>query len=369
MSTLDERAQAAAAGLRASSERLRPADGLDRLLGRRRRTVRLAVVGAFALLAALLVVVVQLRPHEEVVQPARPVGQQAIVARYGFGDHLGASPGGGVPVRVLADGGGVWVVVARPAEPSTLVPLGPVGQPQAVIPLVAAPEPRGAELAFGSLWTIDLLGELRRFDPATGRPTLEAQVLEHPRFGGSLTAAGDSLWVVDGGGVVRRIDPATGRVGASVSEPGVTFGPNLAAGEGALWTTSDFGGEATRIDLRDGGLTRLATKAGGGVAAGEGAVWIGGRDRTLVRLDPASGKVEATVDVGGDNRAVAVGENGVWVAGADQAGPYLTRVDPRTNQITGELALDEEPRAVTVANGSVWVTTDAAVLRVDPKAF
>ena len=192
------------------------------------------------------------------------------MARYGFGDHLGASPGGGRPVRVLADGGGVWVVVARLAEPSTLMPLAPAGLPQVVVPLVAAPEPTGAELAFGSLWTIDLLGTL------------------------------------------RRIDPANGRVRASVSRPGVTFGPSLAAGEGALWATSDFGGEATRIDLGDGGLTRLATKAGGGVAAGEGAVWIGGRDRSLVRLDPASGKVD---------------------------------------------------------NGSVWVTTDAAVLRVDPKAF
>jgi streptogramin lyase len=369
MTTLDERAQAAAAGLRASSERLRPADGLDRLLGRRRRTARLAVVGAFALLAALLVVVVQLRPHERVVEPARPVSQRAIVSRYGFGDHLAASPGGGIPVRVLADDGGVWVVVARPAEPSTLMALAPAGLPRAAIPLGAVPAPTGAELAFGGLWTIDLLGELRRFDPATGRPMLEARVLEHGRDGGpSLTAAGDSLWVVDGGAAVRRIDPATGRVRASVSGPGVTFGSSLAAGEGALWATSDFGGQATRIDLGDGGLTRLATRAGGGVAAGEGAVWIGGHDRTLVRLDPASGQVEATVGVGDDNRAVAVGQGGVWVAAAGGE-PSLSRVDPRTNLVTGELALDEAPRAVTVANGSVWVTTDAAVLRIDPKAF
>jgi streptogramin lyase len=172
--------------------------------------------------------------------------------------------------------------------------------------------------------------------------------------------------MVDDPGTLLRIDPASGRVVARVSAPDITFGSNLAAGAGALWATSDFGGPATRIGL-DGRVTPLASRADGGVAAGEGAVWLGGRDGTVVRIDPANGKVTATVRAGGDNRALAAGAGGVWIG--DAAAMTLTRVDPASRRPTGMLGLAEAPKAITVAAGSVWVTTDHAVLRIDPSRF
>jgi len=139
---------------------------------------------------------------------------------------------------------------------------------------------------------------------------------------------------------------------------------------------------------------------------------------TLVRIDPATNKVSAVVDVGRRPSATAVGERSVWVynddgpsvteidaatetvrhttsvvaapsrpdaftgpvVAADAAGAWLVGVDARgrsylTRVFSGprgkrEYRLKQEPRAVAVGYGAVWVVTRGArenqVLRIDP---
>jgi YVTN family beta-propeller protein len=80
-----------------------------------------------------------------------------------------------------------------------------------------------------------------------------------------------------------------------------------------------------------------------------------GRD-SLVRIDPATDDVVATIRVGQDPSAVAVGKEGVWVA--SRADGFVRRIDPATNAIVlatpahgrpTELALI--PDSVLVSNG------------------
>jgi streptogramin lyase len=308
----------------------------------------------------LAVVLVMAQLGERAAAPAKAVDAGAVLATF----RVGRMPDG-PPAKVVEAGGAVWMV--KPSlidQAGSLVPVLPA--PQLARRLDGGPDPLGATVSAGAIWTLDFTGALRRVEPVSGATTLGPGVIDDGRFAASLTAAGGSLWAVGNSTTLLRIDPRDGRVLARMSGPGITFGPNLAAGSDALWATSDFGGTATRIGF-DGRLTPLATRAAGGVAAGEGGVWLGGRDRTLVRLDPASGRVVATLAVGGDNGAVAAGAGGVWVA--DAAAMTLTRVDPASNRATGVLALASPPRAVTVAAGSVWVTTEDAVLRVDPSRF
>ncbi len=50
------------------------------------------------------------------------------------------------------------------------------------------------------------------------------------------------------------------------------------------------------------------------VAVGEGAVWVVNQlDRTVMRIDPESGDVEATIEIGNEPQKVAAGEGFVWV--------------------------------------------------------
>ena len=50
------------------------------------------------------------------------------------------------------------------------------------------------------------------------------------------------------------------------------------------------------------------------VAVGEGAVWVVNQlDGTVMRLDPETGKVVATIHVGNEPQRIAAGEGRVWV--------------------------------------------------------
>jgi protein kinase-like protein len=151
--------------------------------------------------------------------------------------------------------------------------------------------------------------------------------------------------------------------------------------------------------------------------SGAGAAPVVAPD-TLVRIDPATSKVEAVVDVGLKPSATAVGGRSVWVyssdgssvseidaattdalhttevtgrpgdlgasAGpvlaADRGGAWLVGVDLRGRALLTRIltegrgkrvyVLDHEPRAVGVGYGAVWVVLrdarDSQVLRIDP---
>jgi hypothetical protein len=163
------------------------------------------------------------------------------------------------------------------------------------------------------------------------------------------------------------------------------------------------------------GLVALVLVRGGG-NAGVAAPTVDGN--SLVRINPATNKVDAVIDVGSGLSATAVGGRSVWVYNKD--GPSVSEIDPATETVrhTTELVasprpanafegpvlaadsagswiigsdqrgrsylmrvfagprgrreyrLDQEPRAVALGYGAVWVATDGArgneVLRIDP---
>ena len=49
------------------------------------------------------------------------------------------------------------------------------------------------------------------------------------------------------------------------------------------------------------------------MAVGAGSVWVASGDGTVSRIDPNSGRVVATITVGGTPEDVAVGAGAVWV--------------------------------------------------------
>jgi DNA-binding beta-propeller fold protein YncE len=91
------------------------------------------------------------------------------------------------------------------------------------------------------------------------------------------------------------------------------------------------------------------------VAVGEGSVWVANAgDKSILRLDPATGKLQATIVVGQQLRGFAIGGgvHGVWVATTDQ----VWEIDPQTNDVIGMHDVGETTGAVAAGEGSVWVT-------------
>jgi hypothetical protein len=186
-------------------------------------------------------------------------------------------------------------------------------------------------------------------------------------------------------------------VGQPVAVGGPGYGVRgLALGEGAIWVGGwdRRGGLLSRLDRGSGEVvgTIRVPQGGGEVAAGYGAVWAAGEvcvgphpddpadvcltEPRLSRVDPASGRVAATIVVtlppgtGRDTAlvsAVATGFGAVWMALSwNSTTGEIVRIDPRTNAIVARIPTGGFVGEMRLAAGSVWVLSHASLLRIDP---
>ena len=359
-------------GVSAPPTEVEPVMHRARTLRRRGRAVGVlvAAVGAVAL-AAPLVVLAPLGGDEEASQATGPEPARLVVSAR-------------IPiVRGLTDVatgfGAVWVagneMVAR-VDPATDEVVAEIHVP--------GTEDYGAiAVGEGSVWVAapnlrpdGSRGNLVRIDPDTN------EIVATIHIGGPIrgVAIGDrSVWVGlpdEGTGKVFRVDPATDEVVDSV-RVGVGVG-SVVFGEGSVWANHEFAGShVTRIDPAtvevSGAFDVPVVKA-----AGEGALWAANGD-SVVRIDPVSGDVQATIPV---ERAqdVALDGSEAWVLvsprSSDPAlfmaigGTAAVRlVDAATNQVVGEpVALDDlQPIGIAAGEGGAWVVDyDAGILtRID----
>jgi streptogramin lyase len=157
----------------------------------------------------------------------------------------------------------------------------------------------------------------------------------------SVTVGAGMVWGVAPGVGLVRIDPATNRVSARVPIPAV--GASVAVTAAGVWAICCPGepGEPPRQYPVDG---------------------------TLIRVDPATGRVVQRIHLDGQPTAVAAGPSGVWVVGVGR----LWGVDPVTGQVVVTTRVAEDLRGggrVVVDRGAVWVAASAggALLRADPR--
>src|SRR4029077_21289600 len=101
-----------------------------------------------------------------------------------------------------------------------------------------------------------------------------------------------------------------------------------------------------------------------GVTGGSDAVTV--EPNSVAAVDPETGRVEASVPIGGHPGEIAVGGGAVWVANPDQQ--TLVRIDPKTKAVSS-IRLVTDVADVAVGFGSVWVAggNDETVTRIDPK--
>jgi YVTN family beta-propeller protein len=179
----------------------------------------------------------------------------------------------------------------------------------------------------------------------------------------SLAVGDGSIWatLADGQRIVR-IDPATLRVTATIANPlPVEWAPTVAYGDGAVW------------------LSEAIPGVGSGSPTG-----------ALVRIDPATNAVVATVPVGRSPEGLAFTAGAVWSANhrsdqpQDAAPPHtfsVSRVDVASNTATANVVVETRadtgdswlnfccgPQGAAAGAGSVWVadTTTNQVSRIDP---
>jgi YVTN family beta-propeller protein len=211
-----------------------------------------------------------------------------------------------------------------------------------------------------------------------------------------VAVAPSGVWVTNWADLtLSRINPATNSVlqtidvGSATLEGSVLVGmapEAVAYGEGSLWVTLlGFRFDAAAdppLQLTAGSVVRLDPATGTvqatipvgrgpfDIEVTPGAVWVPlGLDGAIVRIDPATNATVATIPVP-DPTGLAVGLGAVWVA--CNCGT-LSRIDPATNTIVATISAQTTGAGVTTGAGSVWMShpgykgrADGSISRIDP---
>ncbi len=238
----------------------------------------------------------------------------------------------------------------------------------------------------GSVWFLGGSGEVVRIDPATN----EILATIHTGYEDlwALAVGAGSVWATTHHDPLLRIDPTTNAVEAIPAPASTVHGVTVL--DGVVWVVArnfddgpdyDQGqGERFGVDPASRAVVaHVPVTVYDRVTAGFGSLW-GKRGISLVRVDPTTGFVLATIDVGYYERntyqtVVAVGEGAVWVAVRESGHmDRILRIDPGTNRIVGEILLPEGRAGgipgIAAGAGVVWVTDGLGTLyRIDPSAF
>ena len=173
--------------------------------------------------------------------------------------------------------------------------------------------------------------------------------------------------------VAVAVVPASAAEAARANEPFRTIhvggAPDrVVIGAGAVWVGD--GGRISRIDPTTERIERVPGAATP-IAVGAGALWARAFDsvHTIVRIDPATNQVVATIDLGVDPGTIAVDGTDVWVA--DPAGTVV-RIDATSNTVRARIWIGSLTFGIAAGPDVVWVSgrsfddRHAMLWRVDP---
>lgn len=163
----------------------------------------------------------------------------------------------------------------------------------------------------------------------------------------ALAADATSVWVTSNAtGLLDRIDPATNTVSEHI--PAGTGPCGVAVGaDGRIWV-ADLGltvGAVLAIDPATSTVTSRIEHVGPALwdlKAGFGSIWVVDRTaKQVLRIDPKTATVVASIDVGPQASGLAVMPAGVWVS--DDTDGSIRRIDPATNTVVETVAIGGAP--------------------------
>jgi len=145
----------------------------------------------------------------------------------------------------------------------------------------------------------------------------------------------------------------------------------VAAGSGSIWVTNNDDDSVVRIDPASDRIQAVIPTGIRlfGLAAGPSGAWATDLSGSVVHIDAQSNRVIATLHVPGQPSGLTVTDDGVWVS--QTYDNTVTRIDPQTDYVIATIPVDLRPLPVIVGLGGVWVRNvwgegPGTVSRIDP---
>jgi YVTN family beta-propeller protein len=261
--------------------------------------------------------------------------------------------------------------------------IAPASDPDVTITIIEGPiELIGGlpALGDGPVWFAK--GRLFQVDPENNQLAsvpIELEQLQNVGYArGGLAVGGGSIWRfgrahnVEG---IHRADLGTGKCTATVELKRRKGFNSLTYGEGSLWVLNEHDGNLVRIDPSTNQVSATIELGKGfwqDLKLGDGSIWAMGLENGVVkRVDPHSNKVVDEFTAGeaqqnsffkspfkGGVYSVSVGEGAVWVADRKDTGKYiLSRIDPKTHGLVAKIEMDDSNGAPVFWNGYGWVSS------------
>jgi DNA-binding SARP family transcriptional activator/DNA-binding beta-propeller fold protein YncE len=230
-----------------------------------------------------------------------------------------------------------------------------------------ADRPRQGQDQAGLMFAIG--SEVAVVSPDTNKVVARVPVGSEP----TLVREGDgSVWVADRHDqTVTQIDPESRRV---VSTIGIGFRPDdLAARDGAVWAVNREEGVLGKLaygEISDR-FERRGFVGFGRMAVDDKALWLGS-GKSLVLVDPGTGRVLKRAEVPVELDGVAVGAGAVWAVSGPAAS--VLRIDRDTGAVTDQIRIAPRhdvpspyPMGVAASADFVWVLngSTATVTKID----
>lgn len=257
---------------------------------------------------------------------------------------------------------------------SSLTPVGarsgpPVGE--RLVASIAMPTPGSVATAFGSVWVGNGPAQtVTRLDPRTDAVIAR---IPTPDPASVVGVGAGAIWVTSfPGNSLTRIDPRRDRVTRTISLAPRGTGPlGVTVFRGFVWVANHNGEPTTSVSKIDPATMRVVDVIPVGGVSDAGPVWIlssagsiwtnvNGNANVVVRIDPRTDRILATISAPSACAQLAANDTGVWGAcGDDPSLPGLSRIDPRTNRVTATFDEGGWADAVALDRGSLWFGTTA----------
>ena len=220
----------------------------------------------------------------------------------------------GPPTGIAGGAGAIWITFGFGASGTTggmlLRVAAGAEQQQQKIPIGSG----AAGIAFdgGEAWVVNgIANDLTKVDAATRAVSGTVPLAEQPV---AVTTGEGSVWVLNAGNrTVWRLDARTMKKTVEIAVPDRPTA--IAVGFGRAWVTSDSGHSLAVIDASSNGLlaTIVLDQTPRGIATGAGAAWIATTQGALLRFDPQTRAVTATIPLPGVGDSVVAVNGSVWV--------------------------------------------------------
>ena len=246
---------------------------------------------------------------------------------------------------VKAVGGGVWIQVDPPVD--QLVKVGTeTGEPTVMID-----GGRGIGTDGVEVWVALGPDGLAKIDAATGETLLTV-----PADASYAALGSGSVWATHGDGI-GRWDTATGELPATIPVD-VTEVTELLFAHDSVWITAKEDAVVLRIDPSSNEVVAtIETGLGAhGLAAEENALWVTNyRANSVSRIDPATDEVVATIAGVGSGVGIAAAEGAIW---ASVRGVGIARIDTATDEAQLIVELPGQWNyGLAYDSGTLWVTS------------